>query len=219
MTSPAWFTRLAALGFGTRDPGIVAVTAYRMHQRWTERMRVGRVLLIGDATHVTNPTGGSGSPAACTTCSACWIRSTPSSPAAPRITDSSRCLLSSGSRVRILPGAPSFRSLERFFVLYGGVSRRLPATACHFRTRGVRPPLGVASLPSVALAAAPTASAIALSAAGRMQVGQRGPRAAVARTLHRLPEVRACGRQRVTCMPALVAPFAVRHRVGNYGWL
>ncbi|MBO9575776.1 MAG: FAD-dependent monooxygenase [Sphingobium sp.] len=33
---------------------------YRMHQRCAERFRVGRVLLAGDAAHVTNPTGGLG---------------------------------------------------------------------------------------------------------------------------------------------------------------
>jgi 3-(3-hydroxy-phenyl)propionate hydroxylase/6-hydroxy-3-succinoylpyridine 3-monooxygenase len=33
---------------------------YRMHQRSTQRYRVGRVVLAGDAAHVTNPTGGLG---------------------------------------------------------------------------------------------------------------------------------------------------------------
>jgi 3-(3-hydroxy-phenyl)propionate hydroxylase len=33
---------------------------YRLHQRSAERMRVGRVLLAGDAAHATNPTGGFG---------------------------------------------------------------------------------------------------------------------------------------------------------------
>lgn len=33
---------------------------YRLHQRNVERMRVGRVLLAGDAAHATNPTGGFG---------------------------------------------------------------------------------------------------------------------------------------------------------------
>lgn len=33
---------------------------YRMHQRAAERFRVGRVVLAGDAAHVTNPTGGLG---------------------------------------------------------------------------------------------------------------------------------------------------------------
>ena len=31
-----------------------------MHQRTAERYRVGRVILAGDAAHVTNPTGGLG---------------------------------------------------------------------------------------------------------------------------------------------------------------
>jgi 3-(3-hydroxy-phenyl)propionate hydroxylase len=33
---------------------------YRLHQRAAERLRVGRVLLAGDAAHATNPTGGFG---------------------------------------------------------------------------------------------------------------------------------------------------------------
>ncbi|WP_299847527.1 NAD(P)/FAD-dependent oxidoreductase [uncultured Paracoccus sp.] len=33
---------------------------YRMHQRVADRMRVGRILLVGDAAHITNPTGGLG---------------------------------------------------------------------------------------------------------------------------------------------------------------
>lgn len=33
---------------------------YRMHQRAAERFRAGRVILAGDAAHVTNPTGGLG---------------------------------------------------------------------------------------------------------------------------------------------------------------
>jgi 2-polyprenyl-6-methoxyphenol hydroxylase-like FAD-dependent oxidoreductase len=36
------------------------VTPYRMHQRSAARYRVGRVVLVGDAAHVTNPTGGLG---------------------------------------------------------------------------------------------------------------------------------------------------------------
>jgi 3-(3-hydroxy-phenyl)propionate hydroxylase/6-hydroxy-3-succinoylpyridine 3-monooxygenase len=35
-------------------------TAYNMHQRTAETYRVGRVLLAGDAAHVTNPTSGFG---------------------------------------------------------------------------------------------------------------------------------------------------------------
>jgi len=33
---------------------------YRMHQRCADHFRVGRVVLVGDAAHVTNPTGGYG---------------------------------------------------------------------------------------------------------------------------------------------------------------
>ena len=33
---------------------------YRLHQRMAERLRVGRVVLAGDAAHATNPTGGFG---------------------------------------------------------------------------------------------------------------------------------------------------------------
>ncbi|MGC1459620.1 MAG: FAD-dependent monooxygenase [Steroidobacteraceae bacterium] len=39
---------------------IERVTPYRMHQRSAARYRVGRVVLVGDAAHVTNPTGGLG---------------------------------------------------------------------------------------------------------------------------------------------------------------
>ena len=42
------------------QPEVVAWSPYRMHQRAAERMRVGRVLLAGDAAHATNPTGGLG---------------------------------------------------------------------------------------------------------------------------------------------------------------
>lgn len=39
---------------------LVLHSAYNMHQRWVDRMRIGRVLLAGDAAHVTNPTNGFG---------------------------------------------------------------------------------------------------------------------------------------------------------------
>jgi 3-(3-hydroxy-phenyl)propionate hydroxylase/6-hydroxy-3-succinoylpyridine 3-monooxygenase len=39
---------------------LVAFSPYRMHQRSAEAYRVGRVLLAGDAAHVTNPTGALG---------------------------------------------------------------------------------------------------------------------------------------------------------------
>jgi 2-polyprenyl-6-methoxyphenol hydroxylase-like FAD-dependent oxidoreductase len=39
---------------------IKAASPYVIHQRCTERLRVGRVLLAGDAAHATNPCGGLG---------------------------------------------------------------------------------------------------------------------------------------------------------------
>jgi 2-polyprenyl-6-methoxyphenol hydroxylase-like FAD-dependent oxidoreductase len=36
------------------------VSPYRVHDRCTERFRVGRVLLAGDAAHLINPIGGLG---------------------------------------------------------------------------------------------------------------------------------------------------------------
>jgi 2-polyprenyl-6-methoxyphenol hydroxylase-like FAD-dependent oxidoreductase len=42
------------------DYEIERATPYRMHQRSAPRYREGRVLLAGDAAHVTNPTGGLG---------------------------------------------------------------------------------------------------------------------------------------------------------------
>ncbi len=40
------------------DYTIERATPYRMHQRSAARYRIGRVALVGDAAHVTNPTGG-----------------------------------------------------------------------------------------------------------------------------------------------------------------
>jgi 3-(3-hydroxy-phenyl)propionate hydroxylase/6-hydroxy-3-succinoylpyridine 3-monooxygenase len=45
---------------GAGDYRIDLAAPYRMHQRSAPRYRVGRVLLAGDAAHVTNPTGGLG---------------------------------------------------------------------------------------------------------------------------------------------------------------
>lgn len=51
--------------FGSGMPGkaayeLVQFQPYRMHQRAAETFRVGRVLLAGDAAHITNPVGGLG---------------------------------------------------------------------------------------------------------------------------------------------------------------
>ncbi|MET7770059.1 FAD-dependent oxidoreductase [Nocardia sp. NPDC005366] len=39
---------------------ILHASLYRVHQRVTDRFRIGRVLLMGDAAHVNNPLGGLG---------------------------------------------------------------------------------------------------------------------------------------------------------------
>jgi 3-(3-hydroxy-phenyl)propionate hydroxylase len=39
---------------------LVAYQPYKMHQRMATKMREGRVVLVGDAAHLTNPTGGLG---------------------------------------------------------------------------------------------------------------------------------------------------------------
>ncbi len=39
---------------------IKAVSTYHVHQRITEKFRVGRTILAGDAAHINNPTGGMG---------------------------------------------------------------------------------------------------------------------------------------------------------------
>jgi 2-polyprenyl-6-methoxyphenol hydroxylase-like FAD-dependent oxidoreductase len=51
--------RLAALGV-EHGYEIDVFSPYRMHQRAVPTMRAGRVLLMGDAAHSTNPTGGLG---------------------------------------------------------------------------------------------------------------------------------------------------------------
>jgi 2-polyprenyl-6-methoxyphenol hydroxylase-like FAD-dependent oxidoreductase len=45
---------------GSRDYLVDRAAPYRMHQRSAPTYRVGRVILAGDAAHVTNPTGGLG---------------------------------------------------------------------------------------------------------------------------------------------------------------
>jgi 3-(3-hydroxy-phenyl)propionate hydroxylase/6-hydroxy-3-succinoylpyridine 3-monooxygenase len=45
---------------GARDYVVDRAAPYRMHQRSAPTYRVGRVILAGDAAHVTNPTGGLG---------------------------------------------------------------------------------------------------------------------------------------------------------------
>ena len=54
---PAAYEHLLPGGGGYE---LVQSSPYKMHQRCAERFRVGRVVLAGDAAHVTNPTGGFG---------------------------------------------------------------------------------------------------------------------------------------------------------------
>jgi 3-(3-hydroxy-phenyl)propionate hydroxylase len=51
---------LPALGAPETAYELEAFTAYRMHQRLSAKLRDGRVMLAGDAAHLTNPTGGLG---------------------------------------------------------------------------------------------------------------------------------------------------------------
>jgi 2-polyprenyl-6-methoxyphenol hydroxylase-like FAD-dependent oxidoreductase len=51
---------LRAFTRGQIDVEVVASSPYRMHQRAADAFRVERVLLAGDAAHITNPTGGLG---------------------------------------------------------------------------------------------------------------------------------------------------------------
>jgi 3-(3-hydroxy-phenyl)propionate hydroxylase/6-hydroxy-3-succinoylpyridine 3-monooxygenase len=57
---PAFFAKILP---DPEDVELVSFSPYRMHQRAAVRFREGRVLLAGDAAHVTNPIGGLG----CTT--------------------------------------------------------------------------------------------------------------------------------------------------------
>ncbi len=50
----------AAILPGASDYKVERASPYRMHQRSAPTYRVGRVILAGDAAHVTNPTGGLG---------------------------------------------------------------------------------------------------------------------------------------------------------------
>ncbi len=54
---PAYFRAILQPGTGYE---LAQYSPYRMHQRAAERFRLGRVVLAGDAAHVTNPTGGLG---------------------------------------------------------------------------------------------------------------------------------------------------------------
>ncbi|MEX5684751.1 FAD-dependent oxidoreductase [Pseudomonas silesiensis] len=54
---PAFLAKILPAG---TEYELVQFSPYRMHQRTAESMRVGRVILAGDAAHVTNPTGGLG---------------------------------------------------------------------------------------------------------------------------------------------------------------
>ena len=52
--------RLAALLPGSGNYKLDACAPYRVHERASEKFRVGRALLAGDAAHVCNPVGGLG---------------------------------------------------------------------------------------------------------------------------------------------------------------
>jgi len=52
--------RIRAVVGPERDYELTALTAYRFHQRLSERFRVGRILLAGDAAHLMAPFGARG---------------------------------------------------------------------------------------------------------------------------------------------------------------
>ena len=52
--------KMRALLPGGATPDMEAFAPYRVHTRCTDRFRVGRVLLAGDAAHIVNPVGGLG---------------------------------------------------------------------------------------------------------------------------------------------------------------
>lgn len=54
---PGMFKHIAGT---SEDVELVQYSPYRMHQRVADALRVGRILLAGDAAHITNPTGGLG---------------------------------------------------------------------------------------------------------------------------------------------------------------
>jgi 2-polyprenyl-6-methoxyphenol hydroxylase-like FAD-dependent oxidoreductase len=59
LSEAALATRAAAL-FGRREREAVWASRYRVHRRLAERLRVGRVMLAGDAAHLSSPSGGLG---------------------------------------------------------------------------------------------------------------------------------------------------------------
>jgi 3-(3-hydroxy-phenyl)propionate hydroxylase len=52
--------RLREVADGADELRIEHLTLYNVHQRVAERLRVGRIVLAGDAAHVNNPLGGMG---------------------------------------------------------------------------------------------------------------------------------------------------------------
>jgi 3-(3-hydroxy-phenyl)propionate hydroxylase len=60
MAEPNIRARIARFLGAEAAYNISGITNYNVHQRVTDRFRVGRVLLAGDAAHINNPTGGMG---------------------------------------------------------------------------------------------------------------------------------------------------------------